>query len=74
MKRLELIRHITRYGAFLAREGRRHSIYQRGKHKTGIPRHTEITDDLAKKITGSSMFPSPDVWQGRDGRWSLEQP
>ncbi len=57
MKRLELIRHITRYGAFLAREGRRHSIYQKGKHKTEIPRHTEIADDLAKKICKDLLIP-----------------
>ena len=50
MKRKELIRHITRYGAFLRREGRRHSIYQRDKYRTEIPRHIEIVDELAKKI------------------------
>jgi hypothetical protein len=25
-------------------------IYQRGQRKTQIPRHTEIVDDLARKI------------------------
>jgi hypothetical protein len=32
------------------REGRRHSIYQRGRLKTEIPRHNEIVDESAKKI------------------------
>jgi len=50
MKRKELIRHITQYGAILLREGRRHSIYQRGKYITEIPRHMEIVDELARKI------------------------
>jgi len=50
MKRRELIRHITDSGASLLREGRRHSIYQKGKHKTAIPRHNEIVDELARKI------------------------
>jgi len=50
MKRRELIKHITQQGAFLLREGRRHSIYQRGKLRTQIPRHREIVDELARKI------------------------
>ncbi|PIP13914.1 MAG: addiction module toxin, HicA family [bacterium (Candidatus Stahlbacteria) CG08_land_8_20_14_0_20_40_26] len=50
MKRKELIKHITQRGAFLLREGRRHSIYRRGKYRTQIPRHTEIVDELARKI------------------------
>jgi hypothetical protein len=37
-------------GAFLLREGKRHSIYQRGSLKTQVPRHTEIVDELARKI------------------------
>jgi mRNA interferase HicA len=50
MKRKELIKHITEHGAFLLREGRRHSIYQRGRYRTEVPRHTEIVDELARKI------------------------
>jgi len=59
MKRLELVRHITSYGAFLLREGRRHSIYQKGKHRTAIPRHTEIVDELARKICRDLYIPFP---------------
>jgi len=50
MKRKELIGHVVHHGAFLLREGRRHSIYQRSKYRTQIPRHTEIVDELARKI------------------------
>jgi len=50
VKRRELVRHITSNGASLLREGRRHSIYQKGKLRTEIPRHAEIVDDLARKI------------------------
>jgi hypothetical protein len=50
MRRKELIGHISEYGASLLREGRRRSIYQRGRYRTEIPRHTEIVDELARKI------------------------
>ena len=57
MKRKELIKHITEHGAFLLREGRRHSIYQRGRYRTEVPRHTEIVDELAKKICKDLNIP-----------------
>ena len=59
MKRKELIRHVTRHGAFLLREGRRHSIYQSDKYRTQIPRHTEIVDELARKICKDLNIPFP---------------
>lgn len=34
----------------LLREGRRHSIFQKGHPKTEVPRHNEILDELARKI------------------------
>jgi hypothetical protein len=57
MKRKELVEHITREGAFLLREGRRHSIYQRGRYRSQIPRHTEIVDELARKICKDLNIP-----------------
>lgn len=36
--------------AYLLREGKRHSIFQRGNLKTQVPRHSEIVDELARKI------------------------
>jgi hypothetical protein len=50
MKRHQLIRHLNKYGAYLLREGKRHSIFQRELFKTEIPRHNEIVDELARKI------------------------
>ena len=54
-----LIGHLTHHGAFLLREGRRHSIYQRDKYRTQIPRHAEIVDELARKICKDLNIPFP---------------
>jgi mRNA interferase HicA len=45
-----MVKHLIANGAFLIREGGRHSIYQKGKYRTAVPRHTEIVDELARKI------------------------
>ena len=50
MKRVELIKILKKNGASLLREGRRHTIFARGKLKTEIPRHVEIVNSLAEKI------------------------
>jgi mRNA interferase HicA len=52
MKREELIRHLRRHGCALLREGRRHSWWHNPNENThsAAPRHTEIDDDLARKI------------------------
>jgi len=52
MKRLDLIRHLEKYGGVLFREGGNHSIYvnKATRKVTAIPRHREINDFLAKKI------------------------
>ena len=50
MKRYARIRHLKKHGAWILREGKRHSIYQKGNRKPEIPRHQEIVDDLARKI------------------------
>jgi mRNA interferase HicA len=57
MKRQQLIKHLKRHGAELLREGRRHSIYQKEQHKTQIPRHREIVDELARKICKDLNIP-----------------
>ncbi len=59
MKRKELIKHLVQNDAFLLREGRRHSIYARGRFRTEIPRHTEIVDELARKICRDLDIPFP---------------
>jgi hypothetical protein len=50
LKRTKLIKILKENGAYLLREGRRHTIFARGKLKTEIPRHVEIVYTLAKKI------------------------
>ncbi|MGL4943178.1 MAG: type II toxin-antitoxin system HicA family toxin [Thermoguttaceae bacterium] len=50
MKRTKLIKHLEAQGAYLLREGSRHSIYALGNAKTQVPRHVEIVDELARKI------------------------
>ncbi len=50
MRRSQLIKHLKEHGAYLLREGKRHTIYQRGPLKTEVPRHAEIVDELARKI------------------------
>ena len=50
MKRNKLLKHLKKQGASLLREGRRHTIYQKGQFKSQIPRHNEIVDELARKI------------------------
>jgi mRNA interferase HicA len=50
MKQTSLIKHLQAHGAYLLREGKRHSIYQKENLKTEVPRHSEIVDELARKI------------------------
>jgi predicted RNA binding protein YcfA (HicA-like mRNA interferase family) len=61
MKRQALLRHLRRHGCILKREGASHSLWQ--NPHTGrveaVPRHTEIPDQLAKKICKSLMILAP---------------
>ncbi|RLE37468.1 addiction module toxin, HicA family [Candidatus Acetothermia bacterium] len=59
MKRGDLIRQLIKNGAYLLRGGRRHSIYVKGKYKSQIPRHTEIVNELARKICKDLDIPFP---------------
>jgi predicted RNA binding protein YcfA (HicA-like mRNA interferase family) len=57
VKRKELIKFLTNQGAYLVREGSRHSIYAKGRLRTEIPRHQEIVDELARKICKDLEIP-----------------
>jgi predicted RNA binding protein YcfA (HicA-like mRNA interferase family) len=57
MKRNQLIKHLKKHGAFLLREGSRHSIFQKDFFKTEVPRHSEIVDELARKICKDLQIP-----------------
>lgn len=61
MKRRELIRHLLAHGARKIREGRRHTIFERERFRTEVPRHTEIVDELAIKICKDLNIP-PKRW------------
>jgi mRNA interferase HicA len=52
MKRSELIRYLRSQGCELLREGGRHSWWHNPSlnKRSAVPRHTEISDVLAKKI------------------------
>ncbi len=52
MKRTMLLRHLRKHGCFLKREGREHTLWCNPStgHIEAVPRHTEISDRLAKKI------------------------
>mgnify|MGYP001219787565 CR=1 FL=1 len=59
MKRSLLLRHLRRYGCFLKREGREHSLWCNPAtgHVETVPRHTEISDKLARKICRNLSVP-----------------
>lgn len=52
MKRADLVRKITQLGCELLRHGGRHDWYQNKESKVcqPVPRHREISEDLAKSI------------------------
>lgn len=52
MKRINLIKHLSKNGCALTREGAEHSVFfnEETKHTSTILRHKEINSFLAKKI------------------------
>ena len=52
MNRGKLLRHLRFHGCFIKREGRSHSLWV--NPRTGaveaVPRHTEVSNSLARKI------------------------
>ena len=55
------MRHLEQHGCELLREGANHSIFvNRAVRKTSaVPRHSEINDELAKKICKDLGVPVP---------------
>ena len=59
MKREALLKHLRRHGCYLKREGREHSLWcnpQTGQVEA-VPRHTEIPNNLARKICRGLSVP-----------------
>lgn len=52
MKRTKLIKHLTKNGCYLLREGGKHSIFYNPvtNKVSAVPRHTEIKQFIAEKI------------------------
>jgi mRNA interferase HicA len=52
MKRRDLIDHLKFHGCEFLREGSRHSWWwnPNQNRRSSVPRHTEVRDNLAKKI------------------------
>jgi len=61
MKRRDLIAHLTQQGCHLIREGAKHSWWgnSANQRRTAVPRHTEISDFLARKICRDLQVPEP---------------
>ena len=61
MKRRALIRHLTREGCVLIREGGNHSWWGNPakNRRSAVPRHAEIHDLLANKICRDLDVPKP---------------
>jgi mRNA interferase HicA len=61
MKRRDLIRHLLQSGCELVREGGGHSWWINKVHnkRSAVPRHTEISDLLARKICNDLGIEAP---------------
>ena len=59
MKRRALLRHLRQHGCYLKREGRSHALWVNPAtgHMEAIPRHTEIPNNLEKKIFRALSVP-----------------
>jgi mRNA interferase HicA len=59
VKRGDLLRHLRQHGCYLKREGASHSLWC--NPNTGsveaVPRHTEIANNLVKKICRALSVP-----------------
>jgi predicted RNA binding protein YcfA (HicA-like mRNA interferase family) len=60
VKRRALVHHLEQHDCRLLREGGNHSIFVSPTGRTSsVPRHTEINEDLARKICKDLGIPPP---------------
>jgi len=59
VKRGDLLRHLRQHGCYLKREGASHSLWCNANtgHVEAVPRHTEIANNLARKICRALSVP-----------------
>ncbi len=50
MKRRELERRLSLAGWYLLRHGGNHDVWTNGQEEEPVPRHSEINENLARKI------------------------
>jgi mRNA interferase HicA len=60
MKRRDLLRHLQSHGCELLREGAKHSWWHNPtlNRRSAVPRHTEINENLVKKICRDLGIPT----------------
>lgn len=61
MKRRQLLGHLKANGCEFLREGSRHTMYvnRPAGRSTAVPRHSEITNNMARKICKDLGIPPP---------------
>ena len=61
MKRRKLLAHLSSNGCLFVREGAKHSWWANpaNHRRTAVPRHTEISNLMAKKICRDLNIPAP---------------
>ncbi|MGQ9651250.1 MAG: type II toxin-antitoxin system HicA family toxin [Phycisphaerae bacterium] len=61
MKRRDLLSHLAARGCVLVHEGARHSWWcnPANNRRSAVPRHSEISDVLARKICRDLGIPEP---------------
>ncbi len=61
MKRRQLLEHLKEHGCEFLREGSRHTMYvnRPAARSTAVPRHSEITNNMARKICRDLGVPPP---------------
>ncbi|HKJ85970.1 MAG TPA: type II toxin-antitoxin system HicA family toxin [Spirochaetia bacterium] len=64
MKRTALIKHLRRHHCLQIREGGRHSWWSNpaSGSRSAVPRHSEIPDQLARKICRDLRVPEIGKW------------
>ncbi len=61
MKRIDLIRHLESHGCEQLREGAKHTVFWNPSNEqtSAVPRHGEVNDFLARKISRDLGIPQP---------------
>jgi mRNA interferase HicA len=61
VKRRALLNHLKEHGCEFLREGTRHTMYvnRPAARTSAVPRHSEITNNMARKICKDLGVPQP---------------